>query len=51
MMYSGINELLKKAEKPLHAGTKHSKLSVIVVHLYNLKCVGGVSNTAFSFIP
>jgi hypothetical protein len=40
-------ELLKKAEKPLHACTKHSKLSAIV-NLYNLKCVGGVSNTAFS---
>jgi hypothetical protein len=40
-------ELLKKAEKPLHAWTKHSKLSAIV-NLYNLKCLGGVSNTAFS---
>jgi hypothetical protein len=39
--------LLKKAEKPLHAGTKHSKLSAIV-HLYNLKCVSRVSNTTFS---
>jgi hypothetical protein len=39
-------ELLKKAEKPLHTGTKHSKLSVIV-HLYNLKCVSRVSNTTF----
>jgi hypothetical protein len=41
------NELLKKAKKPLHDGAKHSKLSA-VVHLYNLKCVGGVRNTAFS---
>ena len=40
-------ELLKKSEKPLHAGTKDSKLSAIV-HLYNLKCVSGVSNTVFS---
>jgi hypothetical protein len=40
-------ELLKKAEKPLHARTKHIKLSAIV-NLYNLKCVSGVSNTAFS---
>jgi hypothetical protein len=40
-------DLLKKAEKPLHTGTKHSKPSAIV-HLYNLKCVGGVNNTTFS---
>ena len=41
------HDLLKKVEKPLHAGTKYSKLSAIV-HLYNLKCVGRVSNTIFS---
>jgi len=40
-------ELLKKKNKPLHGGTKHSKLSA-TVHLYNLKCVGGISNTIFS---
>jgi hypothetical protein len=40
-------ELLEKVETPLHDRTKHSKLSV-TVHLYNLKCVGGVSNTIFS---
>jgi len=40
-------KLLKKADKPLHGGTKHSKLSA-TVHLYNLKCVGGISNTIFS---
>jgi hypothetical protein len=40
-------DLLKKAEKPLHEGTKHSKLSV-TIHLYNLKCVGGLSNNIFS---
>jgi len=39
-------DMLKKAEKPLHEGTKHSKLSAIV-HMYNLKCVGGVSNNIF----
>jgi hypothetical protein len=39
--------MLKKAEKPLHEGTKHSKLSA-TVHMYNLKCVGGVSNNIFS---
>jgi hypothetical protein len=41
------HELLKKAKKLLHTRTKHSKLSAIV-NLYNLKCVGGVSNTTFS---
>jgi len=39
-------ELLKTAEKPLHPGTKHSKLSA-TVHMYNLKCVGGISNKIF----
>jgi hypothetical protein len=39
-------ELLKKADKPLHGKIKHSKLSV-VVHMYNLKCVDGVTNTIF----
>jgi hypothetical protein len=38
--------LLKKADKPLHGKTKHSKLSA-TVHLYNLKCVSGVTNTIF----
>jgi hypothetical protein len=41
-------ELLKTAEKPLHLGTKHSKLSA-TVHMYNLKCVGGISNKFFFF--
>jgi hypothetical protein len=40
-------DMLKKEEKPLHGGTKHSKLSA-TVHLYNLKCVGGLSNNIFS---
>ena len=40
------NDLLKKVDKPLHGRTKYSKLSVIV-HLYNLKCLGKVSNTIF----
>jgi len=40
-------ELLKTAEKPLHPGTKHSKLSA-TVHMYNLKCFGGISNKIFS---
>jgi hypothetical protein len=43
------HELLKTAEKPLHPGTKHSKLSA-TVHMYNLKCIGGISNKIFSDI-
>jgi len=43
------HELLKTAEKPLHPGTKHSKLSAIV-HMYNLNCVRGISNKIFSDI-
>jgi hypothetical protein len=39
-------DLLKMSEKPLHWGTKHSKLSA-TVHLYNLKCVSGLSNNIF----
>jgi len=42
-------KLLKTVEKPLHFGTKHSKLSA-TVHMYNLKCVGGISNKIFSDI-
>jgi hypothetical protein len=42
-------ELLKTADKPLHPGTKHSKLSA-TVHFYNLKCIGGISNKIFSDI-
>jgi hypothetical protein len=40
-------DLLKKEDKLLHGKTRHSKLSA-TVHLYNLKCMGGVSNTTFS---
>jgi hypothetical protein len=36
-----------ESEKPLHDKTKHSKLCAIV-HLYNLKCMGGISNTIFT---
>jgi hypothetical protein len=42
-------ELLKTTEKPLNPSTKHSKLSA-TVHMYNLKCVGGISNKKFSDI-
>jgi hypothetical protein len=41
------DEFLKKVDKPLHGKTRHSKLSA-TVHLYNLKCLGGVTNTIFS---
>jgi hypothetical protein len=41
------DELLKKVDMPLHGKTRHSKLSA-TVHLYNLKCLGGVTNTIFS---
>jgi hypothetical protein len=41
------HKLLKEAETPLHNQTKHSKLSA-TVHLYNLKCVGGVNNKILS---
>ena len=43
------DELLKNSDKPLHGKTKHSKLSA-TVHLYNLKCLGGVTNTISSSI-
>jgi hypothetical protein len=41
------HELLKKAETPLYDRIKHSKLSA-TIHLYNWKCVGGLSNKIFS---
>jgi len=40
------NELLKTVDEQLHPGTKHSKLSA-TLHMYNLKCVGGISNKFF----
>jgi hypothetical protein len=42
-------DLLKDADKPLHEKTKHSKLGAIV-RLFNLKCMGGWSNTLFSLL-
>ncbi|XP_062162205.1 uncharacterized protein LOC133869265 [Alnus glutinosa] len=42
-------DLLKDADTPLHENTKHSKLGAIV-RLYNLKCMGGFSNTIFSLL-
>jgi Zn ribbon nucleic-acid-binding protein len=41
------DDLLKNSDKPLHGKTRHSKLSA-TVHLYNLKCLGGVTNMIFS---
>jgi len=35
--------LVQDADKPLHDKTQYNKLSAIV-HLYNLKCMGGLSN-------
>jgi hypothetical protein len=40
-------DFLKKSDKPLHDKIRHSKHST-TVHLYNLKCMDGVSNTIFS---
>jgi hypothetical protein len=40
-------KLRMESEKPLHDKTKHSKLGAII-HLYNLKCMGGMSNTIFT---
>jgi hypothetical protein len=42
------HELLKEVETSLHDRTKHSKLSA-TVHMYNLNCVGGLSNKIFSY--
>jgi hypothetical protein len=42
-------ELLKTAKKPFHLGTKHSKFSA-TAHMYNLKCVGGISYKILSDI-
>ena len=39
--------LCMKSKKPLHDKTKHSKLGAIV-HIYNLKCMGGMNNTIFT---
>jgi hypothetical protein len=41
------DELLKNSDKPFHGKTRHSKLSA-TIHLYNLKCLGRVTNTTFS---
>jgi hypothetical protein len=43
-----LYNLVKDADKPLHDKTKYNKLSAIV-HLYNLKYMGGLSNTIFTY--
>ena len=39
-------DFLIRVDKPLPEKTRHNKLCA-TTHLYNLKCVGGVSNTIF----
>ena len=39
--------LLKETKKALHEKTKHNKLGTII-HLYHLKCIGGISNKIFT---
>ncbi|XP_059461829.1 uncharacterized protein LOC132190807 [Corylus avellana] len=41
------HKLLKEAKTLLYDRTKHSKLSA-TIHMYNLKCVGGISKKIFS---
>jgi hypothetical protein len=36
-----------KKQKPIHEKTKHNKLGAII-HLYHLKCIGGISNKIFT---
>jgi len=40
-------KLVQDANKPLHDKTQYCKL-LAIVHLYNLKYVGGISNTIFT---
>ncbi|GJU24005.1 tetratricopeptide-like helical domain, DYW domain protein [Tanacetum coccineum] len=41
--------LLEECDKELYAGCKYSNLSFIL-HLYHIKCIGGISNKTFSMI-
>ncbi|GJZ49023.1 hypothetical protein Tco_0603213 [Tanacetum coccineum] len=41
--------LLVECDKELYAGCKYSNLSFIL-HLYHIKCIGGISNKTFSMI-
>nr|GEX02948.1 hypothetical protein [Tanacetum cinerariifolium] len=41
--------LLEECDKELYAGCKYSNLSFIL-HLYHIKCIGGISNMDFSMI-
>ncbi|GKA31525.1 hypothetical protein Tco_0717830 [Tanacetum coccineum] len=40
---------LEECDKELYAGCKYSNLSFIL-HLYHIKCIGGISNKTFSMI-
>nr|GEU97721.1 tetratricopeptide-like helical domain, DYW domain protein [Tanacetum cinerariifolium] len=41
--------LLEECDKELYVGCKYSNLSFIL-HLYHIKCIGGISNKTFSMI-
>ncbi|GKC33034.1 hypothetical protein Tco_1040328 [Tanacetum coccineum] len=41
--------LLEECDKELYAGCKYSNLS-LTLHLYHIKCIGGISNKTFSMI-
>ncbi|GJS17291.1 hypothetical protein Tco_0411763 [Tanacetum coccineum] len=41
--------LLEEYDKELYAGCKYSNLS-FTLHLYHIKCIGGISNKTFSMI-
>ena len=42
-------KLLEECDKELYSGCKYSNLS-FTLHLYHIKCVGGISNKTFSMI-
>ncbi|GJR22608.1 tetratricopeptide-like helical domain, DYW domain protein [Tanacetum coccineum] len=42
-------KLLEECNKELYAGCKYSNLS-FTLHLYHIKCIGGISNKIFSLI-
>ncbi|GKA10169.1 hypothetical protein Tco_0689602 [Tanacetum coccineum] len=42
-------KLLEECDKELYAGCKYSNLS-FTLHLYHIKCIGGISNKTFSMI-
>ena len=42
-------KLLEECDKELYSGCKYSNLS-FTLHLYHIKCIGGISNKTFSMI-